>query len=128
MKPMLCNRAGTSGLSSGAFTIIEALVATTIVSAGLISVAAAFSLCHSAAIRSDRLRRAATLAERRMELATAVSSGDAGSGSGSSDGLVWKVAYQTKSKNLMLASVSVEWSDHGQPKTFVLSRVFRPRE
>ena len=125
---MSSNRIRTSRLASDAFTLIEALIATTIVSAGLIGIAGAFSLSHGAGTRADRLREAAMLAERRLELATAVSADQLDADKGSSGRLAWQVTYSERHHNLMMASVSIRWLDRGRPTTFHLSRVFQPRQ
>lgn len=112
----------------GAFTLIEVLVATTILAGGIIGVVGAFSLSDRAASRACRLRGAAEVAQRVLASAVAANAEKLQPASGSSGRFAWKLIYSDKPHDLMLASVSVTWLDRGRTETFELSRIFLPQQ
>lgn len=109
------------------FTLIEVLVAMTMLAVGILGVMGAFTLAMQTASRSGRLGEVAAVAEQQLELAVTTRPGEAEPKTGSAGPYAWTVTFSDRPHALMLASVTVSWSDHGQPQTFQLSRVFLPR-
>lgn len=110
-----------------AFTLIEILVAVTIVGAGILGVVAAFSVSLQAGSESARIRDAVRIAERQMELKVAEPAERLGDDRGSEGAYTWNLNLSQASEGLVLARITVTWSQRGRPQSFRLSRVFRPR-
>jgi prepilin-type N-terminal cleavage/methylation domain-containing protein len=109
-----------------AFTLLEVLVATSILAVGIVGVLAVFSLSIRAASTAEQLDTAVRLATNRLELAVAVPAGGIRPDSGSAGRFKWTVTYTDKPHRLVLATVQVTWTDGGQPQTYQLSQLFMP--
>jgi prepilin-type N-terminal cleavage/methylation domain-containing protein len=113
-----------SHCGSNGFTLIEVLVALTILAGGIPAVLAAFSLCVRTDTHSSRQAEALTIAQRELQLAIIRQKAKAGS-----QGLYnWAVNIQEKEYGLLLAAVQINWTERGKNQTLTLSQVFLPRE
>ena len=108
------------------FTLIEVLVALTVLAAGIIGIMAALSLCTHKVSESLRLAEVATIAQSQMELAVIAPAGTLEAKAGSAGLYQWEVTFGEKPYGLVLALVVVKWTLRGEPKMFRLSRVFAP--
>lgn len=109
------------------FTLIEILVAVTILGAGILGVVAAFSMSLRVASASARMADAVRIAQREMELKVAQSAESLRDDRGAEGPYAWKFSVSRASEGLMRARVTVTWLDRGRPQSFKLSRVFLPR-
>jgi type II secretion system protein I len=105
------------------FTLIEVLVAMTILAAGILGVMGAFSLCIQANSHACRLKDAAMLARNELELAIVSKTENLETRTGTQGQYTWTVSFQEKEDNLLLASAVVNWSERGQKQTFTLSKI-----
>ena len=106
------------------FTLIEVIVAMTILAVGILGLMSAFSLCAQTASRGFRLDQAASVAEKQLELAVASPASNLEPITGSVDQYAWTITFAEKSYGLVLASVMVHWTERGVPQAFRLSQVF----
>ncbi|MGE5608218.1 MAG: hypothetical protein ACM359_03100 [Bacillota bacterium] len=67
------------------------------------------------------------MARNEMELAVAVSANQLQPQSAAAGRYKWTLTYTEKSLGLVLADVTVEWSESGEPQTYGLSQLFLPR-
>lgn len=109
-----------------AFTLLEVLVATTLLATGIVGVLATFSLSVRAASASEHLEDAVQLASVRLELAVATPADRLRPESGNAGRYAWDVAFTDKPEGLVLATIRVTWSESGRPQTFQLSQLFKP--
>lgn len=115
------SRAGVQG-----FSLIEVLVAMTILATGILGVLSAFSLSGRTGNRAFRLEQAALLAERELELAMHLPSGQQPM-TGSDGPYTWQLAYASRPHDLAVVRIEVQWLDRGQTRSFELERAFVPR-
>ncbi len=113
-------------MKSKGFTLVEVLVAMTVLSTGIIGVLGAFSLSLRAGGGSQRYSQAVEIAERELELACASADGEVRTGSHSDGGFTWIVSGKNVSRELKLAKIDVKWTAQGASRSFQLSRLFVP--
>ena len=109
------------------FTLIEVLVALTILAVGILGVMVAFSVATRTSSHNVRLTEAVAIAQRELELAVIVPADSLTPSKGSSGPYTWTVNYAEKIHGLGLASVAVCWTERGQGQVFRLNRIFLPR-
>ena len=110
------------------FSLVEVLVAMTILAGGIVAVLSAFSLSMRTANDATRLEGAAALAEWQLETAIQLPAERLLGSSGSSSTYQWKVSFSPKPQNLVVARAVVEWFEQGRRRQFRLARVFWPRK
>lgn len=110
------------------FTLIEVLVAMTILAVGILGVLGAFSVSMRAASRASRLDEAVSIARKEIELAVTARADELAPKSGSSGLYAWQLTFVRKPHNLLRASMEIKWTERGQTRTFKLSQVFEPQQ
>lgn len=108
------------------FTLLEVLVAMTILSVGIVGVLGGFSLSIRAGSRAMLLNEAVDIAQREFELLSTVPAADMLPSSGSSGRFSWQVVVSDRPGGLVLASIQVTWMRRGQSESYKLSQVFLP--
>lgn len=111
----------------GGFTLLEAVVASTLLSVGLFGVLAGLSGGMRADTRATRDRAAAAFVQSKMEQTVATPMEELHSDAGGDGGQTWKLDLTPLSGGLVRASISVAWSEQGQEDAFTLVQVFAPR-
>jgi prepilin-type N-terminal cleavage/methylation domain-containing protein len=114
--------------ATSAFTLLEVLVALTILSAGILAVASAFNSSQRASTRAARLQEASELAQNQLELAVVKSGTALQPAQGVAGLFTWSIEYTNKPEGLVLASATVKWTDRGSPEQFQVSQLFHPQE
>lgn len=109
--------------SSTGFTLIEVIVATTILSVGVIGVLGTISLGLQTSSESLRLSAATALGERLLREVEVTG----GQTSGSEGAFAWQLSRTEKPHGLVLSSVSIEWKSRGKTARVVLSRLYLPK-
>jgi len=109
-------------------TLLETLVALTILAAGIVGITSGISHSSRLATSSIRLQDAALTA--RNQLATAVAEAESlpVSSQGEHGLYTWELSFESKDHRLILATVRVSWLDRGVPRQMSLSEVYLPRE
>ncbi len=113
--------------SSVAFTLLEVLVASTILSFGILALLQAYSISTRVVSRSLRLDKAASIAQRELVLAEAVPREQLAAKSGVDGKFRWKLILEGKPHNLVMGTVQVRWQEKGKREEFKLSRIFSPQ-
>ena len=121
---MSANSKKTCAVWSDGFSLIEVLVAMTILTAGILGVMEAFSLCTQTASGGLRLAEATAIAQNQLELAACVPAESIEPQTGTSGPCTWQVTLAEKPHGLVLALVTVKWMQQGRPQTFQLWRAF----
>ncbi|MCY2925912.1 MAG: hypothetical protein NT031_10820 [Planctomycetota bacterium] len=111
----------------GGFTLLEAVVACTLLSVGIFGVLAGLSGGMRADTRATRDRAAATFVQSKMEQTVATPMEDLHPDAGGGGGQTWKLDLTPLSGGLVRASISVAWSEQGQEDAFTLVQIFAPR-
>ena len=107
------------------FTLIEVLIALTILSVSVLGIIQCISLCSRSATKALRLAEATEIAQREMALA--VMNKASGLPAADRDGVYqWQVEKTEKGENLWLISVTVTWNAKGESQVFSLSRILNP--
>jgi len=109
-----------------AFTLLEVLVATTLLATGILGVLAVFSLSVRSASAAEHLDDAVQLAGNHLELAVAMPPDRLPPVSGNSGRYAWTINFTEKPEGLVLATVRVTWSEGGSPRAFQLEQLFKP--
>ena len=109
-----------------AFTLLEVLVASTLLATGIVGVLAVFLASVRAASAAEHLEDAVSLASIELELAVATPADRLQPLSGNSGRYAWAVAFTDKPEGLVLTTVRVTWSEGGRPQAFQLSQLFKP--
>ncbi len=107
-----------------AFTLLEVLVASTILGIGILGVLGAFSISMRASSRAMRLDEAVTIAQREMELTTSAGMAAMGPRKGNQDIFQWTVDLADRPDGLTMAAVSVTWPQRGQMQQYRLAEIF----
>ncbi len=110
----------------GGFSLIEVIVATAILSGGIIGLIGTFRMSASAAAHGEHANNVAALASNIIASAVAVSADQCESSEGSSGSYTWNLSYSQKQHNLMQATVVVSWLERRQTRNFHLAQVFLP--
>ena len=108
------------------FSLIEVIVATAILSGGIIGLIATFRMSTRAAAHGEHANNVAAFASNIMVSAVAVSADQCESSEGYSGPYTWNLSYSQKQHNLMQATVFVSWLERGQTRNFRLAQVFLP--
>lgn len=104
------------------FTLIEVLIALTILSVSVLSIIQCISLCSRNATKALRLSQATEIAQREMALTVMAKASSSPAADG--DGVYqWKVETSEKEQNLKLVTVTVTWNERGETKEYNLSRL-----
>jgi prepilin-type N-terminal cleavage/methylation domain-containing protein len=111
----------------GGFTLLEVLVAMTVLSVGIVGVLAAMSLSVRASGQAWRVDEVSRLAQNQLALAANLSVDQLEPSNGVLERYKWLVSYAEKPHGLVVACVTVEWMEEGQARTYRLCQVFRPR-
>jgi type II secretory pathway pseudopilin PulG len=106
------------------FTLVEAVVATSILAFGILGVIGGISLSTRTATAAMRQVEAAELAANQLELAIAAFSGAAQGLSGRQEPYRWRVDFQVKERELFLAEAAVEWDQLDRTEVLQLRRLF----
>ena len=110
-----------------AFTLIEVLIAVTILSGGILAVVGGFSVAVRAGVRAARMDGAVRIAQRELELMMLSGPEASPTSTGSEDRYAWQTSLSESREGLMMAAVVVKWSDRGEEQFYRLSRIFLPR-
>ena len=110
-----------------AFTMVEVLVAMTILSIGMLVVSGSFSAASRAVARTRHMSGAAELAVGKLDEAATALPAEMTSASGSEGRYQWQRWFENKPHNLIKALVRVTWLQQGRTETLLLSRVIIPR-
>lgn len=103
-------------------TLIEVLIALTILSVSVLGIVQSISLCSQNATKALRLAEATEIARREMVLAVMGTAG--GLPAAERDGVYqWKAEKIEKGEDLLLISVTITWTDKGLPYEFCLLRI-----
>ena len=113
-----------------AFTLIEVLVAMTILAVGILGILGALHLSAQAAARGFRAEEAAALAERELAGTIAVPRESLSDKAGTDGRYAWTVTITDTlaSEQLKRVTVTVRWMEREQERTYQLSQIFLPRE
>ena len=116
-------RSGSSN-SPRAFTLVEALVAMAVLSAGVIGVVEVFSMSASTTGRSQRLSQAVQIAQRELAMAmtTTVRPRE-----GAKFPHRWRVQRQDRPMGLERIVVRVYWNERGLEREYRLEQLCIPR-
>jgi prepilin-type N-terminal cleavage/methylation domain-containing protein len=111
------------------FTLLEVLVATTVLAVGIISVMSGVSASVRASSSAAMLRGAVDLAQNQLTLAVAAPVSDGQMQSGTSGRYSWSVSYTPQDGGMILAVVTVRWSERSMERSYELSQLLisRPR-
>lgn len=123
---MLRNRRAESRGAAAGLTLLEALVALTIFSVGIVGLASGLSMSRRAGSEAVLLDEAVLIAQRELAAATARRGQELGPLSGVAGRYRWEVNYVEKRQGLVVATVRVTWSMRGQIQHFALSQLFLP--
>lgn len=104
------------------FTLVEVLIALTILSVSVLGIIQSISVCSHNATKALRLTEATGIARREMALAV-LAKGSGSPATGGDGVFQWKVETSEKAENLLLISVAVTWQERGRPQVFRLSRM-----
>jgi prepilin-type N-terminal cleavage/methylation domain-containing protein len=110
----------------GGFTLVEVLVATTILAVGIVGVMNGFSQSMRAGSKASRLEGAMDIAQKQISLAEASCREDLTPLAGSLGQYSWQMTVTDKPYGLVLVSVEVTWLQESQAQSFVLSEVIVP--
>lgn len=113
--------------SSRGFTLIEVIVALTVLAVGILGVVDAFSSCGRVASHSLRVAQAMNIVQKELELASVTPASSLAPKTGSVGQYSWQVEFAEKPHGLVRATVEVRWTEQGKPQVFQLSQIFRPR-
>ena len=116
-----------AGKKVKSFTLIEVVVAMTILAAGILGIMGAISLCIQTNSRAFRLEKAVDLARKELNLSSLCKS-NLENQTGSEGIFTWSVSFQKKEYDLVVASAVINWSEKGKAQTFTLSRILLPQE
>jgi prepilin-type N-terminal cleavage/methylation domain-containing protein len=110
--------------ASKGFTLIEALIALTVLGLVMLGVVGGFATVQQTFTQSARRDAAIAIVKRQL----AIASMDLTSRRGTEGGLEWTVKVSEADARLAVATVTVNWKDQGQPRQLKISRVLlRPR-
>jgi type II secretory pathway component PulJ len=112
----------------GGYTLLEAVVAMTVLAAGIVEVVAGFSVCRRAASRCRRLDQVVSIARKELDRAVLAPPEQRVPRQGRDGQFRWVLAYTERPHGLLTASVEVSWMEVGEPQSYRLSRVFMPQE
>ena len=114
--------------TTAAMTLVEVIVALSILSGGIIALTGTFSLCSRSSSAALRLDEAASIAEREIELTVTATNGSQPASSGESGLYKWSITYDDLQHGLVRASVTVTWLQRGMTREYRLVRIFTPRQ
>ncbi|MEM1330079.1 MAG: type II secretion system protein [Planctomycetota bacterium] len=108
--------------SAAAFTLLEVVLASTILSVGAIGVVGSIGAALRSVIEADRLTLAAEIAEARLiETCASVSAGLSPLAlSGDEGDVEWAAEVQEPDANVALVTVRVTWVHRGESRSFEL--------
>ena len=115
-----------NGGNHKAFTLLEVLVASTILGVGILGLVGGFSVSTRTASRAMRLDGAVSIAQRELQLTVAAGLAALGPRTGEEGIHRWKVELADRPDGLMAASVSVSWQERGRTEQFRLTGIFLP--
>ena len=110
------------------FTLIEILVAVTILAVGVVGAIGVFSQSMKAGSRAERLEKAIEIAQCELELAVAtLNDPNQLQARETQSGLYkWRIALDEKEFGLVCVSVIVTWQQEGLREELVLSELALP--
>jgi prepilin-type N-terminal cleavage/methylation domain-containing protein len=112
---------------SRGFTLLEAIVATTILGFGILGAAIAIRIVNSSVQSSRQLEGATNLARAKLDSAIAEPNRTSAS-RGNSDIYTWEISRASaggmSDDPLAIARVTVRWLDHSVSREFVLARAY----
>ena len=104
------------------FTLLEILVAMTVLSVGIVGVLGTFTLSLRTGLQASRIGQATEIAQRQMELASAGLDA-ALDQTGSKGAYTWQMKQTDLPEGLKVVSVAVNWLERGRTQTFTLSQI-----
>ncbi|MFA6133454.1 MAG: prepilin-type N-terminal cleavage/methylation domain-containing protein [Phycisphaerae bacterium] len=107
------------------FTLIEVLVAMTVLSGGILGVLSAFSLASRSGRSGANLRQAVAIAQRELELIVNAPAGAALPQRQTAGRYEWQPLVEDLTPRLKRATIKVNWSEGGAAREYRLSQVFR---
>lgn len=113
--------------SRQAFTLIEVLIAMTILSVSVTGVFAVFLLGLQTTARASNLSQAIDVACNVLNEASVLPTDSATGLEGTTGRFGWSVVVKQKPENLTLITSTVRWSEGGEPHEYKLSRLFLPK-
>jgi hypothetical protein len=96
-------------------------------SVGVVGALSVFATSTRAAGRAAHLQEAVRIARNEMELAVGEGMTQLQPRNATKGRYTWSRSYVEKPGGLILAEVTVRWTDSGEPQTYRLSEVFAPR-
>ncbi len=109
------------------FTLLEVLVAMSILASGIVGVLVTVSGCMRAMSRGERLLAAVSLASRLLEESVATIEEASHEETGQERAFTWRVSAAPKSDLLRVITVGVQWTERGQTITYQLSQLLAAR-
>ncbi len=117
------------------FTLIEVLLAASIMTVALTLILSGFSTCLRAAAEARRYTEAALLLERKIAELEMADSLEVGSEEGQFEdddgeveypGYTWRVEIEEAEdvENLLVATVTISWRDRGRDRSVEVTRLF----
>jgi len=108
-------------------TLLEALVALTIFSVGVVGLVSGLAMSQRAGSEAVLLDEAILIAQRELALATARNGQDLVPQTGQAGRYRWETGYVEKGLGVVVASVRVTWEQRGRQHRFALSEAFLPQ-
>lgn len=110
----------------GGFTLVEVLVAMTVLSVGILGLLGALLLSSNVSARSEHLENAVDLANSKLQQAICVKVDQLQPEQGNQDRYNYTLSMEDRPGGLMAAKMTVQWLEGGSIQKYTLSRVFLP--
>ncbi len=107
-------------------TLVEVLVALTVLSVGILGLLGALLLGSNISARSEHLDAAVALANTKLEEALCTTADKLEAQQGQEDRFTYALAIENRSGGLMAAKMTVQWLEAGNVQEYTLSKVFQP--
>lgn len=108
-------------------TLLETLVAMTILASAIVGMTYALSQGSRAANHGILQERALELATNQLNTAVARGEDSPIDSAGESGRFQWQLAYEEKEHGLVLAIVTINWLEQGRDQSLSLSELYLPR-
>ena len=102
------------------------MIALAILTMGILALLGAVSTTLRASNSGMRLAEATEIATNQLEIAVTRPSAELHPREASKGPFHWSLQYAPKPQGLVMASVLIEWTEHGEPRSYRVSQLFRP--